>query len=85
MTRHGHGGHEATRPAADARPPTRHVRTWGGAGDDVYDQLATAVLVAHQRRDAGSCLCGWSELGASHAQHVAGVLRAAGALRQAGC
>ena len=54
----------------------RHV-----AGDRTYEQLAEAVLVAHQRRDAGSCLCGWGELGQSHARHVARVLRAAGALR----
>lgn len=46
-----------------------------------YEDLATAVLVAHQRRDAGSCLCGWGELGHSHARHVARVLRSAGALR----
>jgi hypothetical protein len=25
-----------------------------------------ALLIAHQRRDAGSCLCGWAELGKSH-------------------
>jgi hypothetical protein len=29
------------------------------------------ILVAHQRRDIGSCLCGWAELGRSHAVHVA--------------
>lgn len=32
------------------------------------------VLVAHQRKDAGSCLCGWGvdtgDLGRSHADHV---------------
>ena len=49
--------------------------------DLTYRRLASAVLVAHQRRDAGSCLCGWSELGRSHAGHVAEVLDAAGALR----
>lgn len=27
------------------------------------------VLVAHQRQDAGSCLCGWADLGRSHAEH----------------
>lgn len=31
------------------------------------------VLVHHQRRDAQHCLCGWGELGASHAAHVADV------------
>ena len=49
--------------------------------DSTYRQLAAAVLVAHQRRYPGSCLCGWSQLGRSHAEHVAKVLDAAGALR----
>lgn len=48
---------------------------------DTYERLAAAVLVAHQRRDSASCLCGWSELGRSHADHVASVLAAAGALQ----
>lgn len=51
-------------------------------GDGTYSGLAVSVLAAHQRRDVGSCLCGWSELGKSHTQHVAGVLDAAGALRR---
>lgn len=29
------------------------------------------VLVAHQRRDIGSCLCGWAEYGHRHSRHVA--------------
>ena len=49
--------------------------------DGTYRRLAEAVLVAHQRRDSGSCLCGWSELGRSHAAHVAAVLEVAGALK----
>lgn len=49
--------------------------------DETYRNLASAVLVAHQRYDASSCLCGWSELGQSWADHVAAVLDAAGALR----
>lgn len=49
--------------------------------DDTYRRLAAAVLVAHQRRDSTACLCGWSELGHSHAEHVAQVLHVAGALR----
>ena len=51
--------------------------------DETYIQLATAVLVAHQRYKGG-CLCGWHELGKSYAQHVAQVLDAAGALRRPG-
>ena len=43
-------------------------------------QQAEAILIAHQRRDVGSCLCGWSELGKSHAGHQAAELRAAGLL-----
>lgn len=50
---------------------------------DTYQRLAAAVLVAHQRRDIGSCLCGWSEIGRSHAEHVAAVLAGAGALQTA--
>lgn len=51
-------------------------------GDLTYRRLAAAVLVAHQRRDDTSCLCGWAELGRSHAEHVAWVLDSAGALRE---
>lgn len=43
-------------------------------------QQAEAILIAHQRRDVGSCLCGWSELGKSHAGHQVAELRAAGLL-----
>lgn len=48
--------------------------------DDTYRRLAAAVLVAHQRH-GGGCLCGWHELGSSHAAHVADVLAEAGALQ----
>lgn len=48
---------------------------------DTYERLAASVLVAHQRRDSASCLCGWSYLGRSHADHVASALAAAGALQ----
>jgi hypothetical protein len=43
-------------------------------------ERATALLTAHQRRDAGSCLCGWAELGKSHARHQADMLARAGLL-----
>ncbi len=33
--------------------------------------VMTAVLVAHQRHRSDACLCGWAELGKSHAEHVA--------------
>lgn len=29
------------------------------------------VFIAHQRVDAGRCLCGWDDWGGSHAEHVA--------------
>lgn len=41
---------------------------------------AEAILIAHQRRDVGSCLCGWAQLGRSHAGHQAAKLREAGLL-----
>lgn len=63
-------------PRAEGPAPGGRVR-----GDATYEDLVTAVLIAHQRRVAGPCLCGWDELGRSHARHVARVLRAAGALR----
>lgn len=43
-------------------------------------ERAAALLTAHQRRDVGSCLCGWAELGMSHALHQADVLAQAGLL-----
>jgi hypothetical protein len=39
-----------------------------------------AVLTLHQRMDARACLCGWSELGRSHARHQMEKLREAGVL-----
>lgn len=43
--------------------------------------VAVLLLVAHQRRDVRSCLCGWSELGRSFAKHQVDVLQRAGLLR----
>lgn len=41
--------------------------------------IAQRVLIYHQRRDIGSCQCGWGvnsgDLGKSHAAHVLSVLR----------
>ena len=37
-----------------------------------YDRARLVqVLVHHQRHTPAECLCGWSELGASHAEHIA--------------
>jgi hypothetical protein len=41
---------------------------------------AMALLIAHQRFDAGPCLCGWYELGKPHAEHQALELERAGLL-----
>jgi hypothetical protein len=41
---------------------------------------AEAILISHQRRDIGSCLCGWVELGRSHAGHQVAMLSEAGLL-----
>lgn len=46
------------------------------------EQIAEAVLIAHQRFNSGSCLCGWSELGKSHAGHQTAMLRKAGVLKE---
>jgi len=76
-------GHASSGPAEELPDPPAGPAPGGKrwAGDTTHEDLTTAVLVAHQRRDSSSCLCGWDELGASHARHVALVLRAAGALR----
>lgn len=42
-----------------------------------HHQLLVAVLIAHQRRDIKGCNCGWSDLGKSHAVHVADMYAAA--------
>lgn len=41
------------------------------------DTAAAAILIAHQRRDIGSCLCGWDKLGRLHAGHLVEKLREA--------
>lgn len=41
------------------------------------DARAVQVLVDHQRRDAGSCICGWSKWGHSHSEHVWRMLKLA--------
>jgi hypothetical protein len=48
--------------------------------DRTVDETAAAILTAHQRRDYRRCLCGWSELGRSHAAHQVAMLREAGLL-----
>ena len=50
--------------------------------EPTYRNLTAAVLVAHQRVNLTACLCGWADLGRSHADHVARVLDHAGALRR---
>jgi hypothetical protein len=40
-------------------------------------ELLVAVLVAHQRAASDACACGWSVVGASHAEHIADKYEAA--------
>ncbi len=47
------------------------------------DETAEEILIAHQRFDVGSCLCGWSELGRSHPGHQVAMLREAELLNDA--
>jgi len=51
------------------------------ASTETVSGTAEAILIAHQRYDSGSCLCGWSELGKSYAAHQVRMLVEAGALR----
>lgn len=46
-------------------------------GDSEPNRAVLVTLVAHQRQSSGACLCGWSELGASHPEHVADAIVAA--------
>lgn len=43
-------------------------------------ERAEALLIAHQRWDAGGCLCGWAVLGKSHSGHQVEALARAGLL-----
>lgn len=59
----------------DLSPTDTTDGTWGGV-----DLTAVRTLIAHQRKDIGSCICGWGvndgNLGQSHALHVWRVLQA---------
>jgi hypothetical protein len=50
--------------------------------DFTTDELAEMILVAHQRQTSRSCLCGWDELGRSHAKHQVAMLRKAGLISE---
>lgn len=66
------------------------VKTSDGSEDELVtaqsaDGIAAEamlILVAHQRYDITGCLCGWAELGKSHAAHQAAMLAEAGLLRE---
>lgn len=49
-------------------------------GPEDVDALATSLVVSHQRRSSGDCLCGPMQLGSSHSAHVVQALRRAGLL-----
>lgn len=73
------------------------VRARLDAGDDGYEGLAAVdedavgydrevlvtVLIYHYRKNISECGCGWSELGASHPEHVADVYEESVAARSA--
>ncbi len=63
-----------------ADPPSRLERELAYLARVEGPGKAEAILISHQRRDSGSCLCGWSELGRSHARHQVAMLREAGLL-----
>lgn len=46
---------------------------------DAAVEAVTRVLVAHQRLDNRSCLCGWARLGFSHPTHQAALILEAAA------
>lgn len=57
-------------------PEAKYVETW--LDDASSRELiavtiadATEILTAHQRQSSEACLCGWAELGQSHAAHQA--------------
>lgn len=56
--------------------------TTGQITGQTTGQTAEAILIAHQRFDCGSCLCGWSELGKSHPAHQVAMLQRAGLLHE---
>lgn len=53
------------------------------AHDELLEATAAEVLVAHQRHGIAACLCGWSILGKSHADHQAAMLAPVFAAAQA--
>jgi hypothetical protein len=62
-------GTQGARVEAEAPASSRRALTYN------RDTLVR-VLIYHYRRDASSCGCGWSRLGASHPEHVADVYEA---------
>lgn len=62
-----------------AAPHMSEAAHWSPADDSAgVIEVMTMVLVAHQRIDNRSCLCGWAELGKSHPAHQAAMLAAEG-------
>lgn len=45
--------------------------------DNYSRLLLIEILIYHQRTEVSGCHCGWSVLGASHAEHIADVYEAA--------
>lgn len=42
---------------------------------NITEERAVEILVAHQRMDAGGCLCGWRRLGYSFVEHQVDMLK----------
>ncbi len=66
--------------SANARQEIAHLARIAMNTSYAPAQRAHAVLTAHQRWEGGGCLCGWNELGRSHARHQADELERAGLL-----
>ncbi len=75
--------HSSTGPVVTALAEIlgRHLELLAAAGRLLPEgRLAEAILIAHQRLDYRSCLCGWGELGRSHPAHQVAMLREAALL-----
>ena len=71
----GSGSGRPAEPLSDERPTNQPPMTV----DDIVTRAAE-VMIEHSRTSIEGCHCGWSDLGKSHAEHVARALAGAGLL-----
>lgn len=71
---------EANTSATDLSPRAR--RELDALAQVRGPRRAEAILISHRRLDIKGCLCGWADLGKSHAGHQVAMLREAGLLAQ---